>query len=241
MTSARGLVCVLAAGLLLGGCSAVTSRVEALPRSDEEWTRPLAELEQTYPDLVKFSRWYRRVADLELFGPSMEEVTEYLGEPTVEGAAFSFWNLKALTGSGGLLWTVFEPNAVWTWRKGGYLIEAIVTYAIERGYEPELFYLDISPLPEGAPPTTPPSEASLVGLAWLPPAGVEILETRGPDGVMRRSIRPLSVAGRFECRSFSSAGAYKGGEQFRVRGRCPRCDGLLDVPALTPGRCGCCR
>ncbi|MGE5894107.1 MAG: hypothetical protein ACM34I_08645 [bacterium] len=113
-----------------------------IPKSDEEFTKPISELQQQYPDITSFMPEIGKKSGLDCV--PISEVREQWGDPDKVDikwwwSPFTYGTLGAITGgvitadplaflaAETLVVAMFPlPTRIYTWEKGDYSIEATV-------------------------------------------------------------------------------------------------------------------
>lgn len=132
------LLLAMVIGLLVSGCASFTK----LPKP-EEFTKPLIELKQEYPDLTKYENSSRKVF-ITIFGmPSVDPLIAMWGNPTLTGLQLQ----KDILNRGLLIvplsWA-FHPTRYWYWEFENKCIEVLIDRPLGFGYKPHVWMLSVS-------------------------------------------------------------------------------------------------
>jgi hypothetical protein len=121
------MIVIAMMGMLVLGCTTSFTR---LPKPDE-FRKPLAELKQEYPDLIKYDNWRVRFYYL-----PAEQLIDVWGNPTFTGL-----QLQKNAIMRGYLFApvtvlIFHPSKYWFWEFENKCVEVLIDRPLYRGYKP---------------------------------------------------------------------------------------------------------
>lgn len=116
--------------LFVSGCA---SHFESLP-TRQEFSKPLAELHQQYPELTNYNPTFARYMFTGISKmPYAEDLIAKWGQP--DESIISWWNL---------LDPIYHPMTRWYWNIENKTVDALIDHPIAYGFEPHVFTLEVT-------------------------------------------------------------------------------------------------